>query len=360
MIPALISLVILGLLVIVHELGHFLVARWSGVRILRFSIGFGPRLFTWTRGHTEYAISAIPLGGYVKMAGEQDATRTQEPWEYLSRPIRARARIIFAGPLVNYLVALISLWVVFIVGYPELLPVVGKVLDNTPAQAAGLQSGDRILSVDAHPVPYWEDMTQLIYVAPNRALAFRVERSGTVFTATITPQSKAITDPFGRKKTIGLIGIAPSGAFQSVRLGPVAAIGRTVAQHYEWAGQTMLALWSVATGKLSMRESMTGPIGIVYLTSEAMRMGLTPLLFLVSLFSLSLAIFNLFPIPVLDGGHLLFLLLEKLRGRPISFNVQERSTQLGFALLLALVLIVCVNDVNRFGLFEKLLGWFNR
>ncbi|MBI3083681.1 MAG: site-2 protease family protein, partial [Candidatus Omnitrophica bacterium] len=148
MIPALISLVILGLLVIVHELGHFLVARWSGVRILRFSIGFGPRLFTWTRGHTEYAISAIPLGGYVKMAGEQDATRTQEPWEYLSRPIRARARIIFAGPLVNYLVALISLWVVFIVGYPELLPVVGKVLEDTPAQAAGLQSGDRILSVD--------------------------------------------------------------------------------------------------------------------------------------------------------------------------------------------------------------------
>jgi regulator of sigma E protease len=360
MVSALISLFILGLLVIVHELGHFLVARWSGVRILRFSVGFGPRLVTWTRGHTEYAVSAIPLGGYVKMAGEQHTKASHEPWEYLAKPIGTRAKIIFAGPLVNYLVALVSLWVVFIIGYPELLPVVGKVMDGMPAQAAGLQIGDRIQSVNDRPIRTWDEMTKLIYEAPGRSLAFLVERNGLVQTITMAPQPKQITDPFGRPKTIGLIGIAPSGAFQASRVGPVAAFGRTIRQQKEWVQQTLLALWSTLTGKLSLRDSVTGPIGIVVLTSEMVRMGLAPLLFLVSLFSLSLALFNIFPIPILDGGHLFFLAIEKLRGRPLSVNIQERSSQVSFVLLMALVLVVCINDVNRFGLLEKVIEWVRR
>lgn len=360
MLSALISVSILGLLVLVHELGHFLVARWSGVRILRFSIGFGPKLLSWTRGQTEYALSAIPLGGYVKMAGEQRTEHSRAPWEYLSKPIGIRARIVFAGPFVNYLVALVSLWVVFLIGFPELLPEVGTVLDKTPAQAAGMQRGDRIQAVDGQPISTWDEMTKRIYAAPNQPLTFLVERAGISLTLTMTPTPKAITDPFGRPKTVGMIGIAPSGTFHATRVGPVAAIGRSVAQHNEWIGQTLLALWSILRGRLSMRESMTGPIGIVFLTSEAVRMGIAPLLFLVSLFSLSLALFNLFPIPILDGGHLLFLAIEKLRGRPVSAIIQERSVQVGFALLLAFVLIVCINDVNRFGLVEKLFGWLNR
>ena len=353
-----IAVLLLGFLVFVHEAGHFVVARLCGVRILCFSLGFGPKVFGWKRGETEYCVSWIPLGGYVKMAGESRSEQNQQPWEYLSKPISIRALIVFAGPLVNYLTAVLSLWVVFMVGYPELLPVVGQVAKEMPAQAAGLQEGDRIQAIDGRPIRTWDEMTDLIHAAPSRALSVRIERADAVQDVSITPRLKSITDPFGRQQTVGLIGISPSGAFESHRVGPLAAFGRTIQQQNEWLAQTMFALWSLATGKLSMRESMTGPIGILYLTSEAASLGIAPLLSLMSLFSLSLALFNLFPIPILDGGHLFFLAVEKLRGTPVSINVQERAAQVSFVLLMTLVLVICVNDVNRFGLVDKVLGWF--
>lgn len=354
----LVSILILGLLVIVHEFGHLVVARASGVRILRFSIGFGPRLLTWKRGETEYALSAIPLGGYVKMAGEQQVEQTYQPWEYLSKSIGTRATIVFAGPFVNYLVAAATLWTVFLIGYPEMLPVVGKALEEMPAQAAGLQSGDRITAIDGRSVQTWDEMSQIISESANRPIDLLVERDDAAARhVSLTPKEKTATDRLGRQRTLGMIGIEPKGEFRSSRIGPVAAVGRTVAQLNEWTLQTLIALGSMVTGKLSMRDSMTGPIGIVYLTSEAIRVGIVPVLFLTSLFSLSLAIFNLFPMPILDGGHLLFLLLEKLRGRPVSLNVQERSAQVGLALLVALVLTTCVNDLSRYGVLEKLVSW---
>lgn len=363
MLSALIALLVLGGLVIVHEVGHFLVARWAGVRILRFSVGFGPRLFSWTRGHTEYAVSAIPLGGYVKMAGEQyaqpaaEGQPSGEPWEYLSKPIGVRAAIVFAGPFVNYLVALFSLWAVFIVGYPELLPVVGKVEENTPAHAAGLQLGDRIVSINGQPVPTWEAMAKTIHASPGQPLTFQVMRGDTVETVTVVPAPAQIPDPFNRTKTVGRIGAWSSGEARLRRVGPIAAIGEAFHQQNEFVVQTMAGLLLVITGRVSMRDSMTGPIGIMYMGSEAMRSGLPSLLSFISVISLSLAIFNLFPIPILDGGHLFFLALERLRGRPVSLHIQERSAQVSFLLLITLVLVICINDVNRFGLVEKLFGW---
>ena len=243
------------------------------------------------------------------------------------------------------------------IGYPELLPVVGKVIDGMPAQAAGVQMGDRIQALDGHAIQTWEEMTKLIYQAPERPVTLQLRRGAATQTLTIRPRTKTITDPFGRPKTVGLIGIAPSGEFQSFRIGPLVAIGRALHKQAEWAGQTLLSLWSLLTGKLSVRDSVTGPIGIVYLTAEAVRMGLAPLLSLMSIFSLSLAMFNVFPIPVLDGGHLLFLALEKLRGSPVSLRVQERSAQVSLVLLTTLVLVICINDVNRFGLLDKVIGW---
>ena len=358
MVAALASLFILGLLVVVHEFGHFVAARWAGVRVLRFSVGFGPRLFTWTRGETEYAVSAIPLGGYVKMAGENRTEQTAQPGEYFGKPVRTRAAIVFAGPLVNYLVALLGLWVMFVTGFPELLPVVGKVIDHMPAQAAGLQVEDRVLAINDEMIRTWEQMTKRIYSSPNQPLTLSLQRGEAITTVTVTPKSKAITDPFGRTKMVGLIGISPSGEFQASRVGPIAAIGRTFHQQNEWIGQTFLSLWSMATGKISMRDSVTGPIGIIFLTSEAVRLGWAPLLSLVSLFSLSLAIFNVFPIPILDGGHLLFLTIEKLRGRPVSTTIQERSAQVSFVLLITLIILICVNDVSRFGLIDKFKSLF--
>jgi regulator of sigma E protease len=360
MLGILASVVVLGILVILHEWGHFLVARWCGVRVLRFSIGFGPRLFTWQRGDTEYAVSAIPLGGYVKMAGEQQGEGTAQPGDYVGKSVGIRARIVFAGPCVNYLVALLSLWVVYVMGYPELLPTVGKVMDDTPAMSAGLLPHDQVLSINGEAVTTWDDMTKRIYRSAEAPLTLQVRRGEATQTISVRPAAKTITDPFGRQKKIGQIGIAPSGEFTTYRIAPVPAVGRTIVQVNEWAAQTVMALWSVLTGRLSVRDSVTGPIGIVYLTKEAVSMGLAPLLFLMSLFSLSLSIFNLLPIPILDGGHLLFLGLEWLRRRPVSLNIQERAAQVSFVLLVTFVVIVCINDVNRFGLLDKLLGLFNK
>ncbi len=358
--PAVLSIVLLGGLIIVHELGHLLVARWCGVRILRFSIGFGPRLFAWTVGHTEYALSAIPFGGYVKMAGAQHVGDTSrfERGDYLAQSPGARALIVFAGPFVNYLVAFLSLWAVFMVGYPQLLPTVGKVVEGMPAHAAGLEAGDHIQAIDGTALHTWEEMTEAISRSPDHPVTLQVDRSGTTTDIVVVPSPQTVTDPFGRSKTIGQIGVMSSGAFEPFRVGPLEACRRALKQQGEWTVYTGLTLWSLVSGKVKLRDSVTGPLGLLYMTSEAVGMGVAPVLFLASLFSLSLAIFNLLPIPILDGGHLFFLAMERLRGRPVSETIQERSAQVSFALLLMFFLVTCVNDLNRFGVMEKLRGWF--
>lgn len=359
MLPTLISILILGFLVVVHEWGHFFVARRLGVRVLRFSVGFGPRLATFKRGHTEYAISAIPLGGYVKMSGEQKTDGPPKPYDFLGQPVGVRSAIIFAGPFVNYLVAFLSLWAVYVVGYPELLPVVGKVLDDMPAKSAGLEVGDRVRAINGQPIATWNELTKMVYQSPNRSIELRIDRAGETETVRVTPVAREVPDPLGHARTVGLIGVAPSGEFQPYRVGPVQALDRAWRQQWEWTVQTLRALGSMVTGRLPFRDSVTGPIGLVYLTSDAIRLGIAPVLFLVSLFSLSLAIFNLFPIPILDGGHLFFLFIEKLRGRAVSIAVQERAAQVSFVLLMTMVLVISFNDLQRFGLLKwagKLFG----
>ena len=352
-----ISLVVLGLLVLVHELGHCVVARWSGVRVTRFSIGFGRVLFRWTRGGTEYVLSALPLGGYVKMAGEHRHEQTHAPEEFLSKPAGVRAGIVLAGPVVNHLVSILTLWVVLVTGYPEMLPAIGRVVDGMPATQAGILVGDRIRAVNGQPIRTWDELTEQVHRSAGQPLALLVERGGQTLTVAVTPVAKTLTDPFGRPEEVGLVGVAPSGAFEMRTIPPLQAVRTTVAKQVEWTGHIALSLWSLATGRVSMQDSLTGPIGIVYLTSEAARMGLGSLLYLVSLFSLSLAVFNLFPIPILDGGHLVFLALEKLRGRPLSVQVQEKAAQISFAGLVLLAVFVCANDLQRLGVVEKVQEW---
>ena len=352
-----ISLVVLGLLVLVHEAGHFVVARWAGVRVTRFSVGFGRVLFRWTRGGTEYVLSALPLGGYVKMAGEHRHEQTHAPEEFLSKPPGVRAGIVLAGPLVNHLVSILTLWVVLVTGYPEMLPAVGRVVDDMPAKQAGILVGDRIRAVNGQHIRTWDELTEQVHRSPGQPLALLVERRGQTLTVAVTPVAKTVTDPFGQPKQVGLVGVAPSGAFETRTIPPLQAVRTTVAKQVEWTGHIALSLWSLATGRVSMQDSLTGPIGIVYMTSEAARMGLGSLLYLVSLFSLSLAVFNLFPIPILDGGHLVFLALEKLRGRPLSVQVQEKAAQISFAVLVLLAVFVCANDLQRLGVMEKVQEW---
>ena len=358
----LIAIFVLGLLVLLHELGHFLVARRCGVRVLRFSIGFGPILWRWQRGQTEYAVSLLPLGGYVKMAGEQPRSlseeRIGESWEFSSKPVGVRAWIVAAGPLVNYAISILSLWTVLVIGYPELLPTVGRLIEDMPAKAAGVQVGDRIMAVEGTPIQTWDELTRIIHRSANRPLSLAVQRNDATLTLRVTPSAREQMDPFGRARTVGLLVISPSGAFATYRVSPLEAVHQTASKQMEWLAQTGLSLWAMVTGRVPMQESMTGPIGIVYMTSEAVRMGLGALLYLVSIFSLSLAIFNFFPIPILDGGHLLFLVCEKFRGRPVSLSVQERAAQISFALLMTMVVLVCFNDLNRLGVVEKVRGFW--
>ena len=355
----LISLAVLSFLIIVHEAGHFVVARWMGVRVLRFAIGFGPVLARWERGGVEYCLCLLPLGGYVKMAGEEErAHDAPASDEFSAKPASVRALIIAAGPIVNALVSTLALWVVLVIGYPELVPSVGRVMDGMPAQAAGMREGDRITAVDGRPVTTWEDLTRVVHGAAGRSLAVAVDRAGASVALTITPKPQEMTDPFGRRQTVGLMGIGPSGAFITYRVDPVSAVGKTLQKQAEFVWHMGLSLWALFTGHASMKESLTGPIGIAQMISEQARMGLSPLLYLASLFSLSLAIFNAFPLPLLDGGHLLFLAIERLRGRPVSLRVQEKSTQVSMAFLLLIAAVVSVNDLERLRVLEKIQHWW--
>ena len=351
-----VSLFVLGVLVLVHELGHFIVARWSGVTVERFAIGFGPKIIGWTAGGTEYCLRLFPLGGYVKMAGEQPGEQTHRPDEFVSKPVGVRARIIAAGPLVNYATSVLTLWAVLVIGYPELLPTVGRLVDDMPAKLAGLQAGDRIRAIDGKSVRTWDELTRLIHQAPDRLLVLRVSRDGAQLDVPVTPKPQQITDPFGRRRGVGLVGIAPSGAFETYRLSPLEAVGETFAKQREWTAQIALSLWALIQGRISFKESFTGPIGIVYMTAEASRMGIGPLLYLVSVLSLSLALFNFFPMPILDGGHLMYLAIEKWRGTPVSVRVQEIAAKVSFMALLVLLAMVCVSDLSRFGIFQKIVG----
>jgi regulator of sigma E protease len=337
-----------GLLILVHEAGHFVVARLSGVRILKFSIGFGPTLVAWRGKETEYCVAWFPLGGFVKMAGEQQQDSTEQPWEYSSKPAGVRALIVLAGPLVNYATAVLLLWVFLLRGYTGLLPVVGNVMEDMPAKASGLMVGDEIQSVGREAVRTWDEMTMIIHKSANEPLTLGIRRGAKQLSIEVTPKPEEVELRSGGMETIGLVGIGAGSRL----LGPVEAFAVSIRIQNHWAVQTIKALGSLLAGKRKIKDSMTGPLGIVYLTSEAASLGAGPLLILLSLFSLSLAIFNCFPVPILDGGHLLFLALEKLRGRPVSIVVQERAAMVGLVLLVTLALVVSVNDIQRFW-FQK-------
>ncbi len=359
MINVLIFLAVLSLLILIHEWGHFIVARRSGVRVLRFSMGFGPIVWRHRCGGTEYVLSAIPLGGYVKMAGETPEDESAgQPDEFLAQPMGVRARIIAAGPVLNYVLALVAFILVFWLGNPTLEPVVGKVLEGTPAQRAGVQSKDRILAINDRPVASWEEMTDLVRHKTTGAVTVQVERAGRRLAYVILPEVKARTDVFGRVRQTRLLGIGPAGDVKLVRAGFWAAIGKGARHTLELTGLTCYSLWALLTGGVSMQESVTGPIGIFFITTDAVRLGAVYLIQIIGVLSLSLAIFNFLPIPVLDGGHLFFLVCEKLRGRPVRPVIQERATQTGMAVLLVFVLFVCYNDIARYGIAGKVMTWF--
>ena len=340
---------ILSFLIFVHEFGHFIVARRLGVRVECFSLGFGPRIFGWKRGETDYRLSLIPVGGYVKLAGETaEAPLTGKPWEYLSQPIVNRVSIVAAGPLVNYIVAFFLFFAIFVTGNPQSSNKIGQVIEKFPAEQAGLRSGDRLVAVEGQPTPYWEDVQRRISShLEGGKLPFEVEREGKRFTLSIMPKVVEEKDPFGKVTRRALIGIAASDEMLFVRYPVSQALAKASRQIFSLTAMTLKALGKLVTGGLAMRESLTGPVGIFFITRQAAHLGFPFLLQICAILSASLAIFNFLPIPALDGGHLLFLGLEALKGRPISERVQELSRQIGFYFLIGLMVFVLYNDLVR-------------
>ena len=341
---------ILSVLILVHEFGHFVMARRLGVRVDYFSLGFGPKIFGWKKGETEYRLSLVPVGGYVKMAGEEaaGASGVGEPWEYLSKPVWAKASIVAAGPSVNYLMAFFLFFFIFATGNPQSSNKVGQVIENFPAETAGLKAGDRVLAVAGQATPYWEDVQRLISNhLEGGTLPFEVEREERRFTLSIVPKVVEQKDLLGKLQRRAAIGIYPSDEVIFVRYSIPEAAGKALNQLVSLTTMTLKALGKLVTGGLPMKESLTGPIGIFFITQKAARLGIPYLLQVCAILSASLAIFNFLPIPALDGGHLFFLGLEALKGRPISERVQELSRQVGFYFLIGLMVFVLYNDLIR-------------
>jgi len=453
-----VSLIALGVLIFIHELGHFLVAKAVGVGVERFSLGFGPRLWSFRRGETEYCVSVVPLGGYVKMVGEEahgeDAihpeaatpgeVRSDPRKSFALKPLWARALIVFAGPAMNFVLAAVIFAAISlavgvavppnaIVGRvlpespavaaglqpgdrvaavngqpirywsqieeavarsngqpltltviregqrqpvsvtprrmpsrtpfgeptevwglgatPYLPPVVGGLRPGMPAAEAGLRPGDRILAIDGQPIRTWDEMAEFISKRAGERVALTVERGGQRLEIAVTPQAVTERDPLGRETKVGRIGIELPQTFE--RTDPLSAIARGVQRTWDVSVLTLLSFWKLLTGIIPA-SNIGGPLQIGMAAGQAAQEGFGPYAFLVGVISINLAILNLLPVPMLDGGHLLFFAIEAVMGRALSVRKREIAQQIGLALLLLLMVFALGNDILRLPLVDKL------
>jgi len=348
MISLLIFLFILGLLIIVHEFGHFILAKRVGVKVEKFSLGFGPKILSKKKNQTQYTISAIPLGGYVKLAGDNLEEYKGNADEYLSKPLRKRFAIILCGPLLNYLLGFLCFWLIFFVGYPNLTTKVGGLVDGFGAKAAGIKVNDKIIAIDGQRVYFWEDLQKTIQ---RKKTATKVQldilRDNKEYSIEVEIKEKKIDDQLGQKRSVGLLGISPVDEIVQVRHGLVKSFLLSINKTWELTTITYKALWRVITGKLSVRESMAGPLLIFVITSKAASLGIIAVLHLIAVLNVSLAIFNLLPLPLLDGGHVVLLAIEKMRGKLLSLKAERIITQIGFTIIISLAILVTYNDILR-------------
>lgn len=354
-------LIVLGVLVIVHEFGHFIVAKLIGVRVEKFSIGFGPKIWSIKKGETEYIIAPIPLGGYIKMGGEEPGEMiTGQRWEFLSRSVYDRFKIIVAGPVLNYIFAFLLLVAVFMVGTPVTTTEIGVVMNGYPAKEAGLMVGDKILAVDGKPVTQGDALVAIINKRVQGSLLLTIERGGNIFKKEVKPIVEKRKMGFGaveKEVQIARIGIQPAQKIEKGGYGFFGSIYMGAQTIWQITVLTYKALGAMIIGKLSMRE-MAGPVGIFMITAQAAKLGLIYLLNFMAILSASLAIFNLLPFPVLDGGHIFFLVVEKLRGKPISMKTQEKIMNVGWSLLILFMVLIFYSDIMKFGIADKVMKLF--
>jgi len=361
-------LIILTVLVFVHEFGHFLIARWNGVRVEVFSIGFGPEVFGWwDRAGTRWKFSTIPLGGYVKMFGDSDASSglpvpglarlapAEREVSFHYKRLGQRAAIVAAGPAANFLFAVAVLAILFTTyGQPFTPAEVGQVQPGSAAEKGGIQPGDVIRSLDGSTVHRFEDVQQIVRLNPGVPMSIVVSRDGQEQTLRDTPSQTELTDRFGNHYQIGLLGIARSG-MEYVKRDPATAIIQAGAETWNLSVSTLKAIWQIIIGTRATDE-LGGPLRIAQMSGEVAQGGVVAVLWFMAVLSINLGLINLFPVPVLDGGHLLFYAAEALRGKPLGQRAQEYGFRIGLALVLTLMVFATWNDLVHLRIVEFVKG----
>ncbi|SMC76286.1 site-2 protease. Metallo peptidase. MEROPS family M50B [Desulfocicer vacuolatum DSM 3385] len=342
--------IVLGILVFFHELGHFLMARFFGVGVETFSLGFGPKIYRRRVGFTQYCISLIPLGGYVKMVGEEPGAPLAETDLHLSfnhKKLYQKILIVAAGPLFNFLLAFLIFYAIFqFSGLYFVKPVVGEIGENSPAQVAGMVTGDVVVAIDGKPVTSWDDMVALIGDSAGEILAIQVERSGRDLLLQVVPETRVSKNIFGEDINRHMIGVGASGDVTHISLNPFQALWHGALRTWEISRLTVLSVVKIFKGSVSA-DSLGGPIMIAQMAGKQAKAGVASFFFFIAMLSVNLGIINLFPVPVLDGGHILFFCYEAVTGKPAGEKFREQANRLGMGLLLALMVFVFYNDIIR-------------
>jgi regulator of sigma E protease len=359
-------LLVLTVLVFVHELGHYLVARRCGVRVEVFSIGFGPEIWGFNaRSGTRWRLSAIPFGGYVKMFGERPPeeigeaaaplSAAEEAVSFYGKTLAQRAAIVFAGPFANFLFAILVLAGLFsIVGQPYTPADIGAIVSGSAAERAGLKPGDVFKRIDGHSIDRFEQVRQIVQMSPGKPIRIVVQRDGRDVTLTAVPEAVKVTR-FGSTETVGQLGVTrPTTDMVLVRYDPFTALWRATEHTAALTGNILDSIVQIVTGQRTAKE-LGGPVRIAQISGDMAQAGLVMVIQFAAILSINLGLINLFPIPMLDGGHLMFYGIEAIRGRPVGERAMSYSLNIGLALIFCLTLFVTWNDLMQLRVFERFL-----
>jgi regulator of sigma E protease len=365
-------LFVLTIVVFFHELGHFLVARWAGVKVLTFSLGFGPELAGFNDRHgTRWKISAVPLGGYVKFFGDDSeastpssealASMTEEEraGSFHHKKVGPRAAIVAAGPIANFLLAIVIFTCLFMYfGKPSTTARVDKVEAGSAAAAAGFQVGDVVTAIDGKQIESFPDMQQIVATRAGEQLTFTIKRGDSTLQLHGTPELREVPDLFGNVSRRGVLGItrqSSAGEVTNEPVGPATAVWLGVKKTWFVIDQTLSYIGNIFRGRASA-DQIGGPFRIAQISGQVATLGIIPLLDLAAVLSISIGLLNLFPVPLLDGGHLLFYAAEIARGRPLSERAQEYGFRVGLVLVLMLMVFAFYNDVHQVPWLKSLFG----
>lgn len=365
-------LIVLGIVVFVHEWGHYIVAKMCGVKVESFSLGFGPEIFGfYDRSGTRWKISLLPLGGYVKMFGDADPASTPDEKVYqmsdaekrvafFYQPVAARAAIVFAGPAINFIFTFIVFMFLFTLqGQPFTPPRLGEVMEGSPAALAGLKPGDVIQKIDNVAITRFEEIRREVSAARTESLKLVVDRAGAMVELTVTPKIAEVKDRFGSVHKVSQIGVkAEAGKMEYRKLELVPAVGATVNEMGSMVTTTLKAIGQIVMGTRGTEE-LGGPLRIAEMSGKVGKEGIVPLIWFMAVISLSLGLFNLFPIPLLDGGHLFFYAIEAIKGSPVHESIMDFTSRIGYALIIGMMIFFTWNDLVQLRVVSYVVGLFS-